>query len=170
MTPLTIELKKGRDRTHSLACVRADGSRTWARVHPFFPTHDLTHAAVESVLGYTEAFFGLVASGWELDAFAEPGAASRLPREALWAEHLVGLVERQVAHEAHALYEALCASLQSHALMPPPPLDQPTYEQLLRLRTTLLDRWDRLAPGDTLRVAFPIPIPAPALRPDISPR
>ena len=57
---LTIELKKTKDGRPSLACVRPDGTRTWARVHPFLPTHDLTHGAVESVLGFDQAFFGLV--------------------------------------------------------------------------------------------------------------
>ena len=59
---LTIEFKKTKDGRPSLACVRPDGTRTWARVHPFFPTHDLTHCAVESVLGFDQAFFGLVAA------------------------------------------------------------------------------------------------------------
>lgn len=31
---LTIELKKTKDGRPSLACVRPDGTRTWARVHP----------------------------------------------------------------------------------------------------------------------------------------
>jgi hypothetical protein len=34
----------------NLACVRGDGTRTRARVHPFFPVHDLTCCAVESSL------------------------------------------------------------------------------------------------------------------------
>jgi hypothetical protein len=46
-----IQLKKGRDAPATLACVRDDGTRTWGKEHPFFPVHDLTHCAVESVLG-----------------------------------------------------------------------------------------------------------------------
>lgn len=48
---MVIQLKKGRDGPSTLACVRSDGSRTWGKEHPFFPLHDLTHCAVESVLG-----------------------------------------------------------------------------------------------------------------------
>jgi len=90
---MRVEIKKGRDSRPTLVCVRADGSRTWSRVHPFFPLHDLTHYAVESVLGLTEAFFGLVASGWALEAFADRATRARLPAEAVWAEHVVGLLD-----------------------------------------------------------------------------
>ncbi|MFM8779973.1 MAG: hypothetical protein ACKOFO_00550 [Gemmatimonadota bacterium] len=62
---LRIEFKRTSDGRPSLACVREDGTRTWARVHPFLPTHDLTHCAVESVLGVDDAFFGLIALGWD---------------------------------------------------------------------------------------------------------
>ena len=59
--------------------MRDDGTRTWGKLHPFFPEHDLTHFAVEGVLGLTEAFFGLVRSGWQLDDFSTPGLRARLP-------------------------------------------------------------------------------------------
>ena len=94
---MRIQLKKGRDGPSTLACVRADGSRTWAKEHPFFPLHDLTHCAVESVLGLEEAFFGLISHGWEIDDFAKPGASARLPREAALAEHIVGVLDRERA-------------------------------------------------------------------------
>jgi len=91
-----LQLKKVADGRPTLACLRADGSRTWAKLHPFFPEHDLTHCAVESALGITNAFFGLVASGWDLDTFADRGARTRLPVEALWAESIVGILLAEV--------------------------------------------------------------------------
>ncbi len=86
---MLIQLKKGRDGPATLACVRADGTRTWGKEHPFFPTHDLTHCAVESVLGFDQAFFGLIATGWDIDDFAKPGASRRMPFQAIVAEHVV---------------------------------------------------------------------------------
>ena len=74
-----IQLKKGRDGPATLACVRADGTRTWGKEHPFFPVHDLTHCAVESVLGFDQAFFGLIAKGWDIDDFAKPRASRAMP-------------------------------------------------------------------------------------------
>ena len=92
---MVIQLKKGRDGPATLACVRADGSRTWGKEHPFFPVHDLTHCAVESVLGLDQAFFGLIATGWDIDDFAKPGASRRMPSEAIMAEHVVGVFDRE---------------------------------------------------------------------------
>jgi hypothetical protein len=155
MHAITIELKKGRGGPSTLACRRADGSRTWAQLHPFLPTHDLTHCAVESALGMTEGFFGLVAGGWELDDFAKPGAAERLPAQALWAEHIVGLIERQVAGNAAGLNEALARSLTEPFRHGAPILSDKDLEVIDRLRRRLLTRWQGLAAGDTLRVRFP---------------
>jgi hypothetical protein len=155
MPELTIELKKGRNGPASLACLRADGSRTWAKLHPFLPAHDLNHCAVESVLGYSEAFFGLIATGWELDDFAQPGAAGRLPPQALWAEHLVGLLERQVATDARGLNEALMASLPEPLRSEAPVLTDELLAAIERLRLRLRTRWESLPPGATLRVGFP---------------
>lgn len=94
---MLVQFKKGRDSRPTLTCVRDDGTRTWNHLHPFFPQHDLTHLAVERVLGLRGAFFGLVAGGWSLDRFAEPGMSKQLPADAILAEHLVGLLDRQRA-------------------------------------------------------------------------
>ena len=152
---LTIELKKGKDGPSSLACVRGDGTRTWARLHPFLPTHDLTHCAVESVLGFTEAFFGLLDQGWEIDTFAKPGMARQLPHQAIWAEHLVGLLEHRVADDAPGLNEALAVSLEPAQRPPAPLLTAETLTRIRALRNELVGLWASIAPGETLRVSFP---------------
>ena len=159
---LRIEIKKTGDGRPNLACVREDGTRTWARVHPFLPTHDLTHCAVESVLGFDDAFFGLIAQGWAIDDFALPGAGLRLPPGALCVEQIVGLIERGVATDAAALGEAL--ALQG-AQEGRPPCTQVGADQLAaigRLRAALIADWRALAPGETLRVTFPAEAPPPA--------
>ncbi|MDP9178723.1 MAG: hypothetical protein M3O61_13655, partial [Gemmatimonadota bacterium] len=76
MPDLLIRIKKNKDSSASLACVRADGSTTWQRqdgqLGVFFPPHDLTHYAIEAVLGYRNAFYGLIADGWEISDFDTP--------------------------------------------------------------------------------------------------
>ena len=157
---MVIQLKKGRDGPSTLACVRPDGSRTWAKEHPFLPLHDLTHCAVESVLGFERAFFGLIASGWEIDDFAKAGASARLPDEALVAEHLVGVLDRERALSqpmtASEVNEAVAASLsQTHRAR----LRQVTDAQLeavRRLWRQLAERWHELGQGETLEIPFPV--------------
>ena len=157
---MIIQLKKGRDGPSTLTCVRADGSRTWGKVHPFFPVHDLTHCAVESVFGFAEAFFGLVASGWAIDDFAAPGAAARLPVEACWAETIVGLFDLERGtnrvFSAAEFTEALAASLAGQTANPFRPVSQSELERVRSLRGELRGRWQALSPGATLEVTFPI--------------
>ena len=155
-TLLTIELKKGKDGPSSMACIRTDGTRTWARLHPFFPTHDLTHCAVESVLGMTEAFFGLISSGWAIDDFAQPGTSRRLPVQALWAEHLVGLLEHRIANEAKSLNIAWQSVLVASSSSLPPPLTDEALSRIVRIREQLGVVWQYLLLGETLRIAFPV--------------
>lgn len=156
---MKIQLKKGKDGRSSLACVRPDGSRTWARLHPFFPVHDLTHCSVETVFGFRSAFFGLVASGWELDSFDAPDQRRGMPAEALWAECIVGLFDQERAMDgpwtAEAFSHALAASL---AGIKAAPFRSVTDDELARVRTLrdeLATRWRALPPGETLEVPFP---------------
>jgi len=153
---MRIQLKKGRDGPSTLVCIREDGSRTWAKEHPFFPLHDLTHCAVESVLGLEEAFFGLIARGWEIDDFAKPGASASLPHDALLAEHLVGVLDRERALpqtlSAAEVNEAVAASLPHESFQPI------TDAQLDAARALWLDlaaRWRGLPQGATLEIPFP---------------
>ena len=157
---MIIQLKKGKNAPSTLACIRADGTRTWGKLHPFFPVHDLTHCVAESVLRFQEGFFGLVASGWDIDDFVVKGAAKRLPLQAGWAESIVGILdlERGTGRllSPGEFNEALAESLRGQNFAAFRAL---TEEELVRVRTLrdeLSGRWRALPPGDTLQVEFPI--------------
>lgn len=162
---MVIQLKKGRDGPSTLACVRTDGSRTWGKEHPFLPVHDLTHCAVESVLGFDRGFFGLVATGWSIDDFAQPGAGARLPSQALVAEHIVGVLDRErvLPQPLSALEfnETVAASLAGGNAGAFTPITDAQLEQVRRLRDALRAQWYALPPGATLEVPFPA-VPAGA--------
>lgn len=156
---MIIELKKGREGPPTLTCVRGDGTRTWGKLHPFLPVHDLTHRAVESVFGFKEAFFGMVASGWEIDDFAVKGAARRFPLEARWAESMVGLfdLERGTGRiwSASEFNEALAASLSGQGVEPFRRVDEAELARVRELRGETQAQWESLAPGDKLALPFP---------------
>src|SRR5437763_5924490 len=88
-----IEFTKRADGRTVLRCIRADESVTWQRNERrharFFPLHDLTHYAVESELGFTAGFFGLIAAGWNIDETTGKSARGALPAEAIEVEHMV---------------------------------------------------------------------------------
>jgi hypothetical protein len=156
---LRLQLKKTKDGRPSLACVRDDGTRTWARLHPFFPVHDLTHCAVESVLGFDRGFFGLVASGWEIDAFTEKGISARLPAQVHWAESIVALLDLERAEgtisAAADLNARLAERLGGQGVPPFRPIADAELVAIRHLRDALQGRWLALRPGDTLEVGFP---------------
>ncbi len=156
---MRIELKKGADGPSTLACVRADGSRTWGKVQRFFPVHDLTHCAVETVLELDDGFFGLIASGWAIDDFEAPGAAARLPVEAHWAESIVGLldIERGTGRpwSAVELNQSLDELLRDQKVMPFRAIEDLELGRIRALRDDLAGRWAAVAPGGTLVVPFP---------------
>ena len=156
---MLIQLKKGRDGPATLACVRGDGSRTWGKEHPFFPVHDLTHCAVESVLGFDQAFFGLIAKGWDIDDFAKPHASRTMPFQAIVAEHVVGVFDRERALPAPLsvvdFNENLFASLPALERDAFQPLTDAQISRVRELRSTLEARWHALPVGATLVVEFP---------------
>src|SRR5215212_10875200 len=92
---MIIRLAKGKNgKPPTLTCVRDDGSSTWQRSTDYFAHHDLIHYAVETTLGYQEAFLGLVAAGKDLDAFGtRNGVKDVYTLQEGWAEALVGLLQ-----------------------------------------------------------------------------
>lgn len=99
MPGLTVRIKRHPDGSASLTCTRADGTTTWQRQRGgyglVFPSHDLTHFAVESTLGYAHGFYGLIADGWDIDDFAAPWPRGPISHEALEAELIVGFFDTE---------------------------------------------------------------------------
>ena len=157
MRLLVVEVKKISAERASLTCRRPDGSSTWARVHSFFPLHDLTHFAVETELAQPRGFFGLIAEGWPLDDFTQPGVAARLPAEALIVENLVGTVERIGSDATLAEFSAALAdSLAAQNLPAFRPLNADELSRVRATRASLIAQWRALPVGETLRLNFPL--------------
>src|SRR5512134_3109631 len=97
MPALKIQFTKKKDGAVIFRCVRSDGSVTWQRqegTHArFFPLHDMTHYAVETVLGHQRGFYGLVAEGWDLTDFGTPWPRGPLPADAEPTEFIVGMFD-----------------------------------------------------------------------------
>jgi len=95
---IRIESTRRADGSVVLRCTRDDGSSTWekheARQALFFAFHDLTHFAVETILGIRRGFYGLIADGWDIADTSGKGKRGALPAEAVLVEHLVGLFSR----------------------------------------------------------------------------
>jgi hypothetical protein len=160
---LTIRLKKHADGSAALTCTRADGTVTWQRQQgaqaAFFPRHDLTHFAVETVLGHTRGFYGLVASGWDLTDFGAPWPRGRIPADADPSELIVGFLDTERASgtrwTAAEFNDRAAAYYQEHNLAAPPPVL--TDDDLVRVRqrrAELFAQWDAVPDGGTIELSF----------------
>lgn len=169
MTDLLIRIKKKTDGTAALSCVRADGSVTWQRqdgaLGRFFPLHDLTHYAVETVLAHRNGFYGLVASGWDLTDFGTPWPRGRLPADAEWSEVLAGFLDGERATggrwSAADFSDQAAAYSRQHGAVAPPPVSENDLDRVRARRAELFGLWHALSPGETLELTFDQP-PVPA--------
>src|ERR1700693_2768472 len=147
---IVIRIKKGTDGRTSLSCTRADGTTTWQRQEgsqaAFFPRHDLTHYAVETVLGHRQGFYGLVAAGWDLSDFGTPWPRGKLPSDANLTELFVGFFDRERASgqfgTAEELNENVANFCAENGRSVP---DKTTEDDLARVRQKrgeLFAQWD----------------------------
>jgi hypothetical protein len=159
--PLTIRIKKGRDGSAALSCTRADGTVTWQRQQGghalFFPRHDLTHYAVETILGHRRGFFGLVAEGWDFTDFGSPWPRGPMPADADPSELIVGLLDAERAcgaewsaaemvEQAGVFYEGV--GITGAALT----LADDQLSRIRARRAELFARWEAVAPGEALEL------------------
>jgi len=164
MPDLTIRIKKKTDGNAALSCTRADGSVTWQRQEgssgAFFPLHDLTHYSVETVLGFQRAFYGLVALGWDISRFGEPGIKNEIPEEALLAEVIVGFFDVERATGVIGSADDFNWKIQTffeNAKAPVPSfrMTDDSLSHIRSVREELFAKWRALPPGETLALAFP---------------
>ena len=164
---LVIRIKKHRDGTAALTCTRADGSSTWQRQRgaqaAFFPRHDLTHYAVETVLGHRRGFYGLVAEGWDLGDFGAPWPRGHIPADAEPAELIVGFLDLERASgatwSAADLNEKLIAFRGAHGPFADARVSDTRVSdaQLDAIRARvreLFARWDAVPAGESLELPF----------------
>lgn len=165
---MKIRLKKLAEGA-ALTCARADGSVVTQRTGHggFFALHDLMHLAVESALGYGQAFWGLVADGWAFETFGDrtdPRYQS-MPAQALWAENLVAILQRR-AGEADCDDEALMGILTEEVNAEwmatlrgcdslPPALTSAHVASILCLYFALAAAWMELPVNSTMELQFP---------------
>ncbi len=158
---LLIRIKKNADGRSSLSCTRADGSTTWQSMKnaqaAFFPRHDLTHYAVETVLGHRRGFYGLVASGWDLTDFGTPWPRGRNPAESVLSEMIVGFLDLERAtgelvraEDVNERLSEFCAANRLETVQ----LSDEDLARVRQKRGELFAMWEAVKPGDALELPF----------------
>jgi len=160
--PIVVRIKKGTDGRISLSCARADGTATWQRQQgaqaSFFPRHDLTHYAVETVLRHRQGFYGLLAAGWNLPDFGTPWPRGELPKVANLTEIIVGFFDRERASgemgTAEELNEQLTQFAAENGLPAPENLAEADLSRVRKRRGELFAQWEAVQPGEALELRF----------------
>jgi hypothetical protein len=159
---MVIRIKKGADGRTSLSCTRADGTSTWQRQEgaraSFFPRHDLTHYAVETVLGRPLGFYSLVAAGWDLSDFGTPWPRGKLPKDANLTEMIVSFFDRERASGQMATAEELNAQLvtycEENGIEAPEEFTEQSLSLVRQKRGEVFAQWEALPLGDVLELRF----------------
>jgi len=162
MVDLIIRIKKKTDGSAALSCERSDRSVTWQRQDGqqgrFFPLHDLTHYAVETVLGGRRGFYGLVAEGWNLSDFGAPWPRGPLPLDALASEFAVGFLDQERAAGVEwsaADFNATAATYYAqHGVPGGCTVSDEDLRRIREKRRELFVQWAALPPGHTLELQF----------------
>jgi len=163
---MIIRIKKGKDGSGALSCQREDGSvvyqRQNARHAVFFVRHDLTHFAVETVLGHRKGFFGLIASGWSFEDFGEKWDKKKWPADAEPSELIVGLFDAEARSEAEWSAEGFNEYARTYMKQSAgvegigDVIDQEQVERVRARMGELMKRWERVKPGDSLELEFEV--------------
>src|SRR5712671_3925176 len=164
---MTIRIKKGADDRTALSCIRADGTTTWQRLVAgqarFFPHHDLTHYAVETVLGFRNGFYGLVSAGCDLSDFGTPWPRGKIPPQANISEMIVGFfdLERRAGEQGHAedLNDQLAAYCTERGLPPEREFTEEDLAAVRAARAELFARWAAVEGGNALEIVFDLDHP-----------
>ena len=147
---LRIEILKQPDGAGVLRCTRQDGSVTWQKQTKhgaYFALHDLTHFAVEAVLGYRHGFFGLIAAGWDVEDTTGKGSRGALPPEAVEVEQIVGLF--QTEQTSGTLWTA-----EEFNRFAPRALTDAEIQNVRAVRDTLFQKWFATRTGQKLELDF----------------
>jgi hypothetical protein len=165
MGELRVRLTKRADGGAVLHCVRRDGSATWQRQEgrqaAFFPLHDLTHFAVESVLAFRRGFFGLIAEGWDIEETSGKGKRGPLPSDAVLVEHLVGFLDVERASGSVWSAAEYAGHLAAKGLVDvdatPAWLTDGALDRVRTRRRELFAEWAAVPPASALELTFDRP-------------
>ena len=156
---MVIRFKKGKNqakhRPDTLTCIRDDGSVTWSHLHNGFVQHDFAHYVVETTLGFENAFFGLVAKGYDISTFSMPKAERpfKIPEEAINTEPIVALLQADLLEGLGHIGDS-DGIFQDHSASLPVDITKEQLEGMRQQLRALLHRWQNLQPGTSMTLQF----------------
>ncbi|MGB3589952.1 MAG: hypothetical protein WBA23_25620 [Tunicatimonas sp.] len=160
---MKIQFTKQQNRPSVFKCFRPDGTETWMSITQLFALeHDIVHYAVETTLGFRQAFYGMLLRGYNVTDFAAPRHLRpaallpiNLPLEAQQTEMLVNLFQTEL-HDGTSMEDFIgIAKFTFEAqVVPFPDINEQQVGQIRARIRALLRQWHELPTGATLELNF----------------
>ena len=161
---MLIQFTKGSTgKPSTLHCIREDGSVSWTKLQPALEFHDLAHYVVETELGFTMAFYGLLSKGYSIEDFELPReqrpfalVPANLPLQALQTEHIVNLLQTmdESIYSNEEILVELHRILSQNDLAYPEHLDAKIMASIRFRIKGLVHKWNGLQAGEKLELEF----------------
>ena len=155
---MEIQFKKREGQKHSIRYIREGYPDHWIEADDFLVLHDLCHYAIETCLGYKNAFWGMISKGIDLEVFLDKQKRDQLiiSNEAWYAEHLANLFLIEYSQGPFEdLNQTLSETLQQ--THPQLPAIRYTDEEIAGIRTRvqeLISQWRGFPSGEMLMLVF----------------
>ncbi len=155
---MEIRFTKYAGKQHVIKYIRDNGTETWMYCDDFFIRHDLSHYALEKILGYATAFNGMLNAGMDIHDFEdkEKRAKMNVTAEAWYAENLANLFLIEIAQGNFDDFNQVqqAAFVSFHHQYPPVTLADDQINAVRDHLVELLEKWTALPAGETLALTF----------------
>jgi hypothetical protein len=155
---MEISFSKKGIRDNIISCRRMNGTITWMHSDIFFIIHDLCHYAVESELAFKKAFYGMLASGTDINDFELPKEKRtfQLTNEAIFTEQIVNLLTIEYNQgRIEKFLDTLNEVCNKDVIRPLlPEIMQAHLESIRHSFEMLMNQWNLLPEGKTMTLIF----------------
>lgn len=155
---MEIRFTKRKEGKSVISCKRKDGSETWMNISSFFVLHDLCHLALENKLKWKKAFYGMLASGTDINDFElrKEQRTFQLTDEAIQVEHLVNLFTIEYNQDRFENFRTTIDNVckQNGHNEEPPALSDETIEEIRNSFEGLVTQWNEIEDGKSLNFTF----------------
>ncbi len=151
---MELRITRREEKLHTIVFKRSDNTETWQVSDDFFVRHDLSHFAVEKILGYKTAFLGMINQGMGANDFEDREKRKKLQitAEGWYAENMANLFLIEIAQGEWEDFNAVSQAAFGKMELPlTPPLL--TSQEIINIRTylrQLLNQWDLLPINETM--------------------
>ena len=155
---MQIRFTKNTGKQNVIKYIRDNGTETWMYCDDFFIRHDLSHYALEKILGYKTAFNGMLNAGMDIRDFDDKEKRTKLSvtAEAWYAENLANLFLIEIAQGAFDDFNQVqqTSFVSFNQQYPPIILPDEKIKEVRHHLTDLLAKWKALPSGETLELSF----------------